>query len=193
MRKQLLTIFLTICCLSATAKDAGDDCSDDATVDPVTPGGDEPVNGNYIALQTSDGGSIWQRVEMGQQYTYFLEAAEGWKIHSVTFNGSELTVASDNTVTTPAISTQYSRLIATFEKTTPATAIQATPATPSAARILGSAEGIHVTNAQPGDQLSVYTIDGRPFILLSRLSFVKTNLQIGHSFFLFIHSLIHLG
>ena len=25
MRKQLLTIFLTICCLSATAKDAGDD------------------------------------------------------------------------------------------------------------------------------------------------------------------------
>ena len=155
----------------------GDDCSDDATVDPVTPGGDEPVNGNYIALQTSDGGSIWQRVEMGQQYTYFLEAAEGWKIHSVTFNGSELTVASDNTVTTPAISTQYSRLIATFEKSTPATAIQATPATPSAARILGSAEGIHVTNANPGDQVSVYTIDGR-LVRSQRLTGTSTDITL---------------
>ena len=139
----------------------GDDCSDDATVDPVTPGGDEPTEGNYIALQTSDGGSIWQRVEMGQQYTYFIEAAEGWKIHSVTFNGTELTVASDNTVTTPAVSTQYSRLIATFEKSASATAIQAMEATPTQARILGSAEGIHISNAQPGDQVTVYTMDGR--------------------------------
>ena len=139
----------------------GDDCSDDATVDPVTPGGDEPTEGNYIALQTSDGGSIWQRVEMGQQYTYFIEAAEGWKIHSVTFNGTELTVASDNTVTTPAVSTQYSRLIATFEKSASATAIQAMEASSTQARILGSAEGIHITNAQPGDQVSVYTMDGR--------------------------------
>ena len=139
----------------------GDDCSDDATVDPVTPGGDEPTEGNYIALQTSDGGSIWQRVEMGQQYTYFIEAAEGWKIHSVTFNGTELTVASDNTVTTPAISTQYSRLIATFEKSASATAIQAMETTSTQARILGSAEGIHITNAQPGDHVSVYTMDGR--------------------------------
>ena len=139
----------------------GDDCSDDATVDPVTPGGDEPTEGNYIALQTSDDGSIWQRVEMGQQYTYFIEAAEGWKIHSVTFNGTELTVASDNTVTTPAISTQYSRLIATFEKSASATAIQAMETTSTQARILGSAEGIHITNAQPGDHVSVYTMDGR--------------------------------
>jgi hypothetical protein len=71
----------------------GDDCSDDSTVDPFNPGDDEPVEGTYIALQTSDNGSIWQRVEMGQQYSYFIEPAEGWTIHSVTFNGTELTVA----------------------------------------------------------------------------------------------------
>lgn len=138
----------------------GDDCSDDATVDPFNPGNDEPTDGNYIALQTSDNGSIWQRVEMGQQYSYFIEASNGWKIHSVTFNGTELTVATDHTVTTPAVSAQYSRLIVTFEQDTPVTGIAAVT-NPSQVKILGSADGIHVANAQPGDVVSVYGMDGR--------------------------------
>ncbi len=139
----------------------GDDCSDDASEDPFNPGNTEPTEGNYIALQTSDGGSIWQPVEMGQQYSYFIEAAQGWTIHSVTFNGTELTVASDNKVTTPAISTQYSRLIVTFEQQTPATSIAKPAETPSQVKILGSADGIHITNATPGDQVAVYGMDGR--------------------------------
>ena len=138
----------------------GDDCSDDATVDPFNPGSTEPVEGTYIALQTSDNGSIWQRVEMGQQYSYFIEASEGWKIHSVTFNGTELTVVDGNTVTTPAVSSQYNRLIVTFEQNAPITGITAVT-TPSQVKILGSADGIHITNAQPGDVVSVYGMDGR--------------------------------
>ena len=139
----------------------GDDCSDDASDDPFNPGNTEPTEGNYIALQTSDGGSIWQPVEMGQQYSYFIEAAQGWTIHSVTFNGTELTVDSDNKVTTPAISSQYSRLIVTFEQQTPATSIAKPAETPSQVKILGSADGIHITNANPGDQVAVYGMDGR--------------------------------
>ena len=87
----------------------GDDCSDDSTVDPFNPGDDEPVEGTYIALQTSDNGSIWQPVEMTKQYSYIIEPAEGWTIHSVTFNGTELTVAEGNKVTTPAVSSQLNR------------------------------------------------------------------------------------
>lgn len=139
----------------------GDDCSDDASDDPFNPGNTEPTEGNYIALQTNDGGSIWQPVEMGQQYSYFIEAAQGWTIHSVTFNGTELTVAGDNTVTTPAISSQYNRLIVTFEQNTPATSIAKPAETPSQVKILGSADGIHITNANPGDQVAVYGMDGR--------------------------------
>ena len=139
----------------------GDDCSDDASDDPFNPGNTEPTEGNYIALQTSDGGSIWQPVEMGQQYSYFIEAAQGWTIHSVTFNGTELTVDSDHKVTTPAISSQYSRLIVTFEQQTPATSIAKPAETPSQVKILGSADGIHITNANPGDQVAVYGMDGR--------------------------------
>ena len=137
----------------------GDDCSDGADVDPFNPGGDIPTTGNFIAIQQADNGSIWQHVEMGQQYSYFIEASEGWKVHSVTFNGSQLTV-EENVVVTPAVSLQYNRLIVTYEQQ--ATAIEQAPAaTPSKALILGSAEGVHIANAKAGDQVTVCGVDGR--------------------------------
>ena len=133
-----------------------DDASDDSDVDPLNPGIDEPTDGAYIALSHADNGSIWQQVEIGKQYTYFLEPAEGWSIHSVTFNGTELTV-EDNTVTTPAVSAAHSKLIVTFEQNT----IEATPAVAaSQVKILGTANGIHITNATVGDRVAVYTMDG---------------------------------
>ena len=138
----------------------GDDCSDDSPVDPFNPADDEPVEGTYIALQTSDNGSIWQPVEMTKQYSYIIEPAEGWTIHSVTFNGTELTVAEGNKVTTPAVSSQLNRLIVTFEQNAPVTGIAAVT-NPSQVKILGYADGIHITNAQPGDVVSVYGMDGR--------------------------------
>ena len=138
----------------------GDDCSDDAEIDPFNPGGDTPTEGNFIALQTADNGSIWQRVEMGQQYSYYIEASEGWKVHSATFNGTALEVVDGNTVTTPAISTQYNRLIVTFEQQS--TAIEETRvSTQSQVKILGTADGIHITNANIGDQIVVCGMDGR--------------------------------
>ena len=162
----------------------GDDCSDDASEDPLNPGNTEPTEGNYIALQTSDGGSIWQPVEMGQQYSYFIEAAQGWTIHSVTFNGTELTVDSDRKVTTPAISTQYSRLIVTFEQQTPATSIAKPAETPSQVKILGSADGIHITNANPGDQVAVYGMDGR-LVTSQKLSNRQTDIALkGNSLYI---------
>lgn len=162
----------------------GDDCSDDASDDPFNPGNTEPTEGNYIALQTSDGGSIWQPVEIGQQYSYFIEAAQGWTIHSVTFNGTELTVDSDRKVTTPAISTQYSRLIVTFEQQTPATSIAKPAETPSQVKILGSADGIHITNANPGDQVAVYGMDGR-LVTSQKLSNRQTDIALkGNSLYI---------
>ena len=138
----------------------GDDCSDGADIDILTPNDKAPTDGCYIALQHADNGSIWQRVEEGKQYSYYLEPAAGWKIHSVTFNGAELTPDAENFVQTPAVAVQYNRLIVTFEQET--TAIQGVPAaTPSNVKILGSAEGIHITNATPGDQVTVCTLDGR--------------------------------
>lgn len=136
----------------------GDDPSDDATEDPFKPGNIEPAEGVYIALQHAENGSIWQQAEIGKQYTYFLEPAEGWKLHSVTFNGTELNV-ENNMVTTPAVTTELSKLIVIFEELSPSAIVAANDL--STPKILGSANGIHITNAQRGDVVSVYTTDGR--------------------------------
>ena len=135
----------------------GDDPSDDAKEDPFFPGGSEPADGPYIALQHADNGSIWQQVEIGKLYSYYIEPAEGWAIHSASFNGSELTV-EDNTVTTPAISAQYNRLIVIFE---PALVTGVKDEVNSSVKVLGSANGIHITNAAAGTPVYVYTADGR--------------------------------
>ena len=137
-----------------------DDCSDGSEIDPFNPGHTTPTEGCFIAIQQADNGSVWQHVEMGQQYSYYIEPAEGWKIHSATFNGSALTVEDDNTLTTPAVNTQYNRLIITFEQQ--ASAIESAPAANSSkVKILGSADGIHITNANIGDQVVVCGMDGR--------------------------------
>jgi len=138
----------------------GDDVSDDAEVDPFDPGVVRPTDGAYIALQHADNGSIWQQVEIGKQYTYFIEPSDGWKLHSATFNGAELTIDVNNTVTTPAVSAEYNRLIVVFEEDVTAV----TPASKGAqsqVRILGTANGLHVENATVGDVLYVYNASGK--------------------------------
>ncbi len=139
----------------------GDDCSDGSEVDPFNPGHTTPTEGCFIAIQQADNGSVWQRVEMGKQYSYYIEPADGWKIHSATFNGTAVNVEEGNTITTPAVGSQYNRLIVTFEESS-ISGIDNTPAAaPSKVKVLGSADGIHITNANPGDVVSVYGMDGR--------------------------------
>ena len=135
----------------------GDDPSDGAEVDPFNPGNIEPQEGAYIALQHANNGSIWQQVEIGKQYTYFLQPAEGWRVHSVTFNGTELDV-DGNTVTTPAVSAEHNSLIVTFEKMAPTEAKAATRA--NQPKVLGTMGGIHITNATVGDVVTVYNAEG---------------------------------
>ena len=137
----------------------GDDCSDDAETDPFNPGNVEPAEGAYIALQHADNGSIWQQVEIGKQYTYFLQPAEGWTLHSATFNGTELTINANNTVTTPAVSAEHNRLIVVFEQN--ASEVQAVKSVQPQVRILGTANGLRITNATVGDVLNVYNASGK--------------------------------
>ena len=134
-----------------------DDASDGAGIDVIP---DQPASGAYIALSTADNGAIWQKVELGQQYTYFLEPAIGWKVHSISFNNKDITdqLTPAGTITTPAITSEHSTLFVTFEEDD-ATDIPAQEAAGSV-RILGKAGGISVHGAQPGSVLQAYTADG---------------------------------
>lgn len=134
-----------------------DDASDGAGID-VNP---EPVTVAYIALSTSENGAILQQVEKGNQYTYKLEPAIGWEVHSVTFNNEDITsqVTEAGMITTPVIDSELSTLFVTFEEED-GTDIENLKQT-SNVRILGREGGISVKNAKAGDMLQIYTADGR--------------------------------
>jgi hypothetical protein len=134
-----------------------DDASDGAGID-VNP---EPVTVAYIALSTSENGAILQQVEKGNQYTYKLEPAIGWEVHSVTFNNEDITSQVTETcmISTPVIDSELSTLFVTFEEED-GTDIENLKQT-SNVRILGREGGISVKNAKAGDMLQIYTADGR--------------------------------
>ncbi|MBO4550793.1 MAG: hypothetical protein J5733_08685, partial [Bacteroidaceae bacterium] len=141
----------------------GDDASDGAGIDVTA----EPTTEAFIALSTADNGAIWQQVEKGQQYTYRLEPAIGWKVHSVTFNNQDITsqLTGGNTITTPVINAEYSTLFVTFEQED-ATGVENQRKQVGEVRILGKEGGISVQNAKAGDTLQVYSADGQ--LLLSQ-------------------------
>ena len=146
----------TFACLWAD----GDDPSDGTGFDPFQHTITEPTEGAWIAIQSADGGSIWQPVELGQRYKYFVEAAEGWRVHSVSYNGTELDVDDEGMVLTPAVAADHNRLIVVFEQTQ-ADAISAAREQVADVRVVANAQGLHITGATPGDALTVYTADGR--------------------------------
>jgi hypothetical protein len=140
----------------------GADVSDGAGID-IT-GSNEPTDGIYLALQHADNGSIWQKVEMGKQYTFYIQPADVWQINSVTFNGNELEVKDGSYVTTPAINANISRLIVTFEETA-VNAIEDIQEETSASpvKVLGKRGGIIVNNAD-GKQLSIFNAKGQQLL-----------------------------
>ncbi len=136
----------------------GDDTSDGAGID-VNP---EPSTQAFIALSTSESGAILQQVEKGSQYTYKLEPAIGWQVHSVTFNNEDITgqVTEAGMITTPVIENDYSTLFVTFEQDSP-DALQDIRKSSDGIRVLGRTGGVSVRNAKAGDMLYVYTTDGQ--------------------------------
>ena len=139
----------------------GNDVSDGADIDIVTEG--EPDEGAYIALSTAENGGIWQQVELGKQYTYYLEPAVGWKLHSVSFNNQDVTndVTVNSMYTTPVITLKSNSLFVAFEQTNPdIQAVRSTEAL-SQTKVLGREGGVSVSGLNAGDMIQVYSLDGR--------------------------------
>ena len=121
------------------------------------------IVGNTIADPTltiiqGEKGLIKTQVAKGSVYTFTIEATDGWKVHSVSFNDEDITEQLDahNRFTTPNINASTT-LNVVYE--TSATGICSTKV--SSAKILGTSYGIKVENAKPNEVLKVYTIDGK--------------------------------
>ncbi len=110
-----------------------------------------------LFIKQGENGMVSTKVGKGTTHTFTFLAETGWKIHSVTFNNTDVTseLNSDNTYTTPAIN-ENSTLAVVYEQVGSAVgAIQK-----SNVRVLATADGIKVTGVIAEDIIRVYNIDG---------------------------------
>lgn len=112
----------------------------------------------YLSIQHALNGSVQLVVEYEESFEYKIEPADGWHIHSVSFNGKDVTddLTSENEYKTPTIKGNSS-LNVSFEKTD--TRISQT--NKSLMHVTAYQGLISVTGAEVGENISVFTIDGK--------------------------------
>ena len=112
---------------------------------------------NYLTLRQADNGEVGIVVEPGRTYKVRITAFEGWKIHSVTFNDTDVTtqLTAEGIYTTPALQADAVLNIA-YERVN--SAIKNAQA--SRIKVQGHNGILRIIGAAEGDDISVYTTDG---------------------------------
>lgn len=114
---------------------------------------------SLLSIKQADNGNVKLKVGNWRRYNVTFEPAEGWKIHSVSFNGTDVTnlLSSDNSYKTPEI-TEDSELIVVY--VSDQSAIDDIHSDSSSAKVVGSSGNIMISNAEDGETVYVYTIAG---------------------------------
>lgn len=120
--------------------------------------GSNPTTDPTLTIKQADNGSVSTQVSKGSVYTFTIAPNNGWRIHSVTFNNSDVTnqLSSNNAFTTPAIFSN-STLTVVYEQGENS-AVSATRQ--SEVKIQGMSFGIRVSNANTNDVIRIYSVDG---------------------------------
>lgn len=112
---------------------------------------------HYITIRMGDGGVLKQSVEVGQTYTYAVNADEGWEVNTLTFDGKDMTsLLLDGQFSTPVI-TGNSELNVVFKQKD--TSVKAMPSM-SEVKVYAFNKSITVTGAEENAPVSVYGING---------------------------------
>jgi len=112
----------------------------------------------YLTIRQSDGGTMKLLVEKKQSQILYITTDEGWHLHSVTFNGEDMTssVTDKGVFLTPSIENN-SLVIIAYESDD--NGVQSHRI--SDVRITGSQGMVHVEGTAPGDAITVYDMEGR--------------------------------
>jgi hypothetical protein len=115
------------------------------------------VENLYLIIVQSESGRVMMPVTKGMNYAVVIEAEEGWKVNSVTYNGTDVTEQLENGVfTTPAMY-ESGELRVVYESATDAINAR----TISNVKVYGQSGNIVVKNVETGDIVNVYTTDGK--------------------------------
>ena len=113
----------------------------------------------FLTINQADNGYVKQHLTEGTECSFTIVAAEGWKIHSVTFNGEEVTaqLTEEGTFTTPALSEDAVLNIA-YEKIEDDTMVE--NACASHIKVQGHHGTLRITGTTEGAAISIYATDG---------------------------------
>lgn len=113
---------------------------------------------SIITIRQGEGGCFQLRAQRNHQYQYRANPLSGWQLHSITYDGTDMTAMLDERqmLQTPPLTHDVTLNIA-FEKIE--TGIAATAHEP-AIHVYGSDGTLHIEHAEPGESISIYTADG---------------------------------
>lgn len=113
----------------------------------------------FLSIKQADNGNVKLKVSMWDSYKVIFEPAEEWIIHSVSFNGTDVTndLSPDNSYWIPEM-TENSELIVIYISAT--TAINETYSESSLPKVVGYSGCITISNAKDGESIYVYTTAG---------------------------------
>ena len=110
----------------------------------------------YLTIIQSEGGCVKMPVTKGANYAVVIEAENGWKINTVTYDGQDVTEqVKDGVYTTPTMNASATLRVA-FESVTNVRDARIY----SNVKVYGQGNDIVVTNVEPGDIVNVYTTNG---------------------------------
>ena len=112
----------------------------------------------YLTIRQADNGTVGIAVDLGRTYKVCITPSAGWKVHTVTFNGTDITaqLGEDNTLTTPTV-TGSSELNVAYEQVGGS---KVADARATAVKVSGYEGIITVEGCPEGENISIYTIDG---------------------------------
>lgn len=109
-----------------------------------------------MTLSHHANGKITTSVPAGESQTYVFEPLTGWVVHTITFNGENVTEqVVDNTYTTPVIS-EASELIVTYENRTDVSEVIAA----DRVNVTASNGVIRINGTVSGENVALYTSNG---------------------------------
>lgn len=118
---------------------------------------DEDEYNPTLYIQQADNGMISTKVTKGSTHTFTIYAETGWRIHTVTFNNTDVTnnLDSKNSFTTPVINENSTLNVVYEQESSALSSLQS-----SNIKIHTTTSGIRVTGTNSDDIIRVYTTDG---------------------------------
>lgn len=111
----------------------------------------------YLTIRQADNGEVGIAVDFGRTYMVRITPSAGWKIHTVTLDGKDVTaqLAEDNTFTTPTLNASTVLNVAYVKADN---IVENNFA--NAVKVRGHNGIISVSGASEGEVITIYTLDG---------------------------------